>query len=31
MPPSYTYNAMLEPEGKKYEVACKAGSFLAEG
>lgn len=31
MPPSYTYNVMLEPEGKKYEVACSAVHSLQNG
>jgi hypothetical protein len=31
MPPSYTYNAMLEPEGKKYEVACSVVHSLQNG
>jgi hypothetical protein len=31
MPPTYTYNAMLEPEGKKYEVACPVVHSLKNG
>jgi hypothetical protein len=31
MPPSHTYNAMLEPEGKKYEVACPVVHSLRNG
>jgi AIG2-like family len=31
MPPSYTYNVMLEPQGKNYEVACQAVHSLRDG
>lgn len=31
MPPSYTYNVMLEPQGKKYEVVCQAVHSLQKG
>ena len=31
MPPSYTYNAMLEPEGNKYEVLCPVVHSLQNG
>jgi hypothetical protein len=31
IPPSYTYNVMLEPEGKKYEVACSTVHSLQKG
>lgn len=31
MPPSYTYNVMLEPEGRKYEVACPVVHSLKNG
>src|SRR5205823_8736655 len=31
MPPSYTYNVMLEPAGKKYEVFCPVVHSLQNG
>ena len=31
MPPNYTYNVMLEPQGKKYEVVCQPVHSLQNG